>query len=271
MINKHQQMSGGVEFLFVRRRKRRLYIALTILGIIGVAFWAAWGTGFNIPKLISGSPKIYNFLSRMFPPAAYFFPKVLKPTIETLQMALLGTTIPIFFALPLALLAAANTGPNRLVTFFIRILLNLLRTVPELVWALLLVNVVGLGAFPGVLALTLHTIGGLGKLYAEAIEAVNPGIIEAMEAIGAKRYKVILFGIVPSCLPLMISTTLLYWEYNNRTATILGLVGAGGIGLALTHAIEDFRYHDAVTCLVIIVLILSIIDRVSAKLRARVI
>ena len=271
MTNKDQQMGGGMEFLLVSRRKKRLYIVLGIIGIIGLAFWAAWGTGFNIPKLVSGSPKIYNFLSRMFPPAAYFFPKVLKPTIETLQMALLGTTIPIFFALPLALLTAANTGPNRYVIFLIRMLLNFLRTVPELVWALLLVTVVGLGAFPGVLALTLHSVGGLGKLYAEAIEAVNPGVIDAIEATGAKRYKVILFGILPSCLPLMISTTLLYWEYNNRTSTILGLVGAGGIGLALTHAIEDFRYHDAVTCLIVIVLILSIIDRVSAKLRARVI
>jgi phosphonate transport system permease protein len=271
MTNKDKQISGGMELLVVTRRKRRLYIALGILGIIGLAFWAAWGTGFNIPKLVSGFPKIYNFLSRLFPPAAYFLPKVLKPTIETLQMALLGTTIPIFFAIPLALLAAANTGPNRPVTFLIRMLLNFLRTVPELVWALLLVTVVGLGAFPGVLALTLHTIGGLGKLYAEAIEAVNPGVIEGIEATGAKRYKVILFGILPSCLPLMISTTLLYWEYNNRTSTILGLVGAGGIGLALTHAIEDFRYHDAVTCLIIIVLILSVIDRISAKLRARVI
>jgi phosphonate transport system permease protein len=152
-----------------------------------------------------------------------------------------------------------------------RILIGSLRTVPELVWAMILVTAVGLGPFPGVIALTLHTIGGLGKFYYEAIESSSPGLIEAMQATGASRFKVIWFGVLPNVLPVMMSSTLFYWEYNNRASTVLGLVGAGGIGLALTHAMSDFRYREAVTCLILIVLILVVIDRFSAWLRSRII
>lgn len=254
-----------------QRREARARLALALLAVTGLALWSSWGVGFNIPRLLSGISNIYDLASRMFPPEVRGLPRLVGPMVETLEMALLGTTIPIFLALPLAVLAAANTGPHRLVIAAIRMLLNTLRTVPELVWAMLLVSAVGLGAFPGVLALTLHATGGLGKFYAEAIEAVNPGVVEAMEAAGANRFKVIWFGILPSCLPVMMSTTLWYWEVNNRSATILGLVGAGGIGLAFTQAIQDFQYRTAVTCLILIVLILTVIDRVSAALRGRVI
>lgn len=271
MRPRHEPAGGGTALLLNRRREVRVHFLLTFLAVAALALWSSWGTGFNVPKLVSGLSNIHDLASRMLPPDTKVLPQLAWPMLETLQMALLGTTIPIFLALPLALLAAANTSPHRLITVAVRILLNTLRTVPELVWAMLLVSAVGLGAFPGVLALSLHATGGLGKFYAEAIEAVNPGVIEAMEATGASRFKVIWFGILPSCLPVMMSTTLWYWEVNNRSATILGLVGAGGIGLAFTHAIQDFQYRAAVTCLILIVLILTVIDRTSAALRARVI
>jgi len=111
----------------------------------------------------------------------------------------------------------------------------------------------------------------MGKFFYETIEAADPGVIEAMEATGANRFKVIMFGIMPTVLPNYLSIVLLYWEFNNRAATILGLVGAGGIGLTLTHAIQDFEYTEAVTCLIAIVLILTVIDRISAYLRKKVI
>lgn len=271
MRHRRQQAGGGAALVLSRRREARVNFALTFLAIAGLSLWSSWGIGFDIPKLFSGISNIYDLASRMLPPDTKILPRLVKPMLETLQMALLGTTIPIFLALPLALLAAANTGPHRLIIIAARLLLNTLRTVPELVWAMLLVSAVGLGTFPGVLALSLHATGGLGKFYAEAIEAVNPGVIEAVEATGASRFKVIWFGILPSCLPVMMSTTLWYWEVNNRSATVLGLVGAGGIGLAFTHAIQDFQYRVAITCLILIVLILTVIDRISAALRARVI
>lgn len=270
MCQDNQAGSGTASVLETKRKQRVTYIPI-ILAIAVVFLWASWGTGFNIPKLIAGLPHIYRLVRRMLPPGTEILSRLVSPTIETIQMALLGTFIPLFFVIPLSLIAALNTSPHPLIAYTTRMILNSLRTVPELIWALLLVSAVGLGPFPGVLALTLHTIGGLGKYYYEAIEAVDPKVIEAVEATGANRFKVIWFGILPTCLPVMMSSTLWYYEYNNRSSTILGIVGAGGIGLALTHAFQDFRYPEAITCLIIIVLIVTAVDRLSAYLRARII
>jgi len=253
-----------------RRIKRRQYMYVGLV-VLALTLWSAWGTEFNIPKLIEGLPMIYDLGGRMLPPDFTILEDLMPPMIETLEMALLGTTIPIFFALPLAFLCAVNTTPHPMVSIIMRLLVGVFRTVPELIWAMVLVTAVGLGPFPGVLALTLHSIGGLGKFYYEAIESADPGVMEAMEAAGASRFKVIWFGVMPNVLPVMMSSTLFYWEYNNRASTVLGLVGAGGIGLALTHALQDFRYPEVVTCLILIVLILVVIDRISAFVRGRII
>lgn len=253
------------------RRAGRQLVALVGLIVAALALWSAWGTGFNPITLAAGVPQLIEFAMRLIPPSISALPKLWVPLVETLQMALWGTTIPIFIALPLAFLAAENTTPHRAISAAVRVFAGTLRTVPELVWALLLVSAVGLGPFPGVLALALHTTGSLTKFYYEGIESVSPGVIEAMEAIGANRFKVIWYGILPSAAPVLISTTIFYWEYNNRSSAVLGLVGAGGIGLALSHAMQDFRYPEALTCLILIVLVLLVIDRISAEIRARVI
>jgi len=256
----------------VERRRAARRQTLTIGAVIAaLAGWAAWGTDVNPAKLLAGMPAFFDLIGRMLPPDTSILARLVEPMIETLEMALIGTTVPIFFALPLAFLCAVNTSPHPLVSVVVRTLVGALRTVPELIWAMVLVTAVGLGPFPGVLALCLHTVGGLGKFYYEAIEATDPGVMEAMQAAGASRFKVIWFGVMPNVLPVMMSSTLFYWEYNNRASTVLGLVGAGGIGLALTHALQDFRYQEVTTCLVLIVLILIVIDRFSAFLRARII
>jgi phosphonate transport system permease protein len=261
----------GIDLATDVRRKGRLNLLLIFVICVSLGIWSAWGTNFDIPELIEGIPNIYSLGERMLPPNLEVIPQLGEPLIETVQMALLGTTIPIFFALPLAFFCATNTRRNNTVGNVLRIILNTLRTIPELLWALLLVSAVGLGPFPGTLALILHTIGGMGKFYYETVEAVDPGVVEAMEVTGANRFKVYWLGIVPSRLPIMMSVALLYWDYNNRAATILGLVGAGGIGLTLTQAIQDFRYHEAVTCLIAIVIILTVIDRISAYVRRKII
>lgn len=261
--------SLGLAMAERRTNRRQKLVIVAVLG--AMAIWAGRGSEFNVPKLVEGLPMFWELIGRMMPPDLSVLESLMGPLLETLEMALLGTTIPIFFALPLAFLCAVNVSPHPAVATAARIVVGSLRTVPELVWAMILVTAVGLGPFPGVLALTLHTIGGLGKFYYEAIEASSPGIIEAMQATGASRFKVIWFGVLPNVLPVMMSSTLFYWEYNNRASTVLGLVGAGGIGLALTHAMSDFRYREAVTCLLLIVLILVVIDRISATLRAKII
>jgi phosphonate transport system permease protein len=260
-----------LEFVVARRRAgRRQTLAIGAV-LAGLALWAGHGAEFNVPKLVEGMPRFWELMGRMMPPDLSVLKKLMRPLLETLEMALLGTTLPIVVLLPLACLAAVNVSPHPAVAVIARIVIGSLRTIPELVWAMILVTAVGLGPFPGVIALMLHTIGGLGKLYYEAIEASSPGLIEAMQATGASRFKVIWFGVLPNVLPVMMSSTLFYWEYNNRASTVLGLVGAGGIGLALTHAMSAFDYREAVTCLILIVLVLGAIDRFSAYLRARII
>ncbi len=263
--------SGVLDAVMEERRVNRRQYAIIGMVVLSATLWSAWGTEFNIPKLIEGLPLIYDLGGRMLPPDFIILPDLMWPMIETLEMALLGTTIPIFFALPLAFLAAVNTTPAPWVSVVIRLFIGVFRTVPELIWAMVLVTAVGLGPFPGVMALVLHSIGGLGKFYYEAIESADPGVMEAMEAAGAGRFKVIWYGVMPNVIPVMMSSTLFYWEYNNRASTVLGLVGAGGIGLALTHALQDFRYPEVVTCLILIVLILVVIDRISAFLRGKII
>lgn len=263
--------SGILDAVMEERRVNRRQYAIIGLVVFAAALWSAWGTEFNIPKLIEGLPMIYDLGGRMLPPDFTILEDLMGPMVETLEMALLGTTIPIFFALPLAFLAAVNTSPSPMMSVVVRLFIAFFRTVPELIWAMVLVTAVGLGPFPGVLALVLHSIGGLGKFYYEAIESADPGVMEAMEAAGASRFKVIWYGVMPNVLPVMMSSTLFYWEYNNRASTVLGLVGAGGIGLALTHALQDFRYPEVVTCLILIVLILVVIDRISAFLRGKII
>ena len=259
-----------VEALALRTRTR-LNLMLILLLVSAAGLWSAWETNFNLVELVKGWRHINNLLARMFPPDLEIVQNLGGPLIETLQMALLGTTIPIFVAIPLAWLTATNIAPDPVLGNVIRLVLHTLRTVPELLWAMLLVSAVGLGTFPGTLALILHSTGSMGKFFYETIEAVDPGVIEAMEATGANRFKVIMFGIMPAVLPNYMSIVLLYWEFNNRAATILGLVGAGGIGLTLTHAIQDFNYKEAITCLIAIVVILTVIDRISAYLREKVI
>ena len=259
-----------VEALALRTRTR-LNLMLIFLLVASAGLWSAWETDFNLVELVKGWGHINNLLARMFPPDLEIVQNLGGPLIETLQMALLGTTIPIFIAIPLAWLTATNIAPDPVLGNVIRLVLHTLRTVPELLWAMLLVTAVGLGTFPGTLALILHSTGSMGKFFYETIEAIEPGVIEAMEATGANRFKVIMFGIMPTVLPNYMSIVLLYWEFNNRAATILGLVGAGGIGLTLTHAIQDFEYQEAITCLIAIVIILTVIDRISAYLRKKVI
>ena len=133
------------------------------------------------------------------------------PVLETLAMALLGATLPLFLALPLACLTAVTIRPDPVLGGTIRILLHTLRTIPELLWAMLLVSAIGLGPFPGTLALVMHNTGSMGKFFYETIESADPGVIEAMQATGANRFKVIMFGILPNVLPNIMSVTLLYW------------------------------------------------------------
>jgi phosphonate transport system permease protein len=239
--------------------------------LLGVYVWSADGTNLSIIELVRGYPHVADFITRMFPPNLAIIPELLRPTIETIQIAIWGTTLAVLLAIPLGLLAAANLTPHPLFYHGARAILNALRAVSEMVLGLIFVAAVGLGPFPGVLALAFHSAGMLGKFYAEAIENIDPGPVEALEATGAHKLQVIIYGVIPQVLPEFIGFNLYRWEHNVRAATVLGLVGAGGIGFELITSMRLFKYPDTASILLVILFTVSMVDYISARIRARII
>lgn len=233
-----------------------------------VLVWAGMGAGFNPDKLLSGIPNMGNFLGRLFPPTFDKFGIIIKLLVETLQMALVGTVLGALASLLLSFGAASNIAPRWVYTSC-RAVLNVLRSVPELIFALMFVSAVGLGPFAGILAIVLGSVGSIGKVYAEAMESVQPGPVEALTAVGANKRQIISYAVLPQAAPLLVSYTLLLFEGNVRGATILGLVGAGGIGLELTTAMRMYDYGHLCAIIISIVVLVTIIDRVSAFIRAK--
>ena len=173
-------------------------------------------------------------------------------------------------AIPLSFLAARNLSRNRLVFHATRQALNFTRSINELILALIFVSAVGLGPFPGVLALALHGVGMLGKFFAESIEEIDQGPIEALQATGARPLQVIVFGVLPQVITAWIAVILYRFEVNQRSATVLGMVGAGGLGFELVSSLKLFKYQETATCIIVITFMVIVADAVSSRLRAAI-
>jgi phosphonate transport system permease protein len=191
--------------------------------------------------------------------------------LETLAMAFLGTLLASLAALPLGFLGARNVVPDRLSHFGVRRFFDGVRGIDTLIWALMFVNVVGLGPFAGVMAIAVSDCGTLAKLFAEAIENIDRRQIEGVQASGANRLQVMRFGMLPQVLPVMMSHTLYYFESNTRAATILGVVGAGGIGLQLADRIRVNNWDEVSFLLLMILAAVTLIDVLSKTVRLRII
>lgn len=186
--------------------------------------------------------------------------------VETVQIAVWGTALAVFFGIPFAILASANVCPQWVVQP-VRRLMDACRAINEIVFALLFVVAVGLGPLAGVLALAVHNIGIIAKLFSEAVEAVDPRPVEGIRATGATRLQEVIFGVVPQVMPLWSSYTLYRFETNVRSATVLGIVGAGGIGHSLYENIRSFHYSETAAIVIIVVVTVMLIDLVSARIR----
>lgn len=195
--------------------------------------------------------------------------------ILTILTAMWATSVAIFIGLPLSFFAAQNMMSrnlfSRTVYIVARTILNVLRSIEVLIWGLIFVAAVGIGPFTGMLALMVHSVASLGKLYSEAIESIDPGPMEAITATGANRLQVIVYAVIPQFIPQFISFTLYRWDVNVRMATVIGLVGGGGIGLLLTQYINQLAYEQAGTAILFIALAVIIMDYASAKIRAAII
>jgi phosphonate transport system permease protein len=217
--------------------------------------------------LITGIHGMADIIRRSMPPDFSRFPSTLWPTLQTVDIALFGTAVGIVIALPLALLAAANITPSRYAYYGARGIIGFTRAVPDLVWALLFVTAVGLGPFPGGLALGVHSVGMLGRLFAETIEQMDMAPIQALELTGARRVQVFTHGIIPTILPTLLGISLYRLDENIRSSLVLGFVGAGGIGFQLLSAMEEFQYRQASMLLIVLFVLVSVFELGSARVR----
>lgn len=236
--------------------------------VLMTLWWAARGAQVSVTELSKGLPWIGDFLSRMMPPNWAFLDKLWVPAIETIQIALWGTLLAVVMAVPVCFFAARNLTPNLAVFHFTRQVFNVTRGINEIILALIFVAAVGLGPFPGVLALAVHGAGMLGKFFSESIEEIDQGPIEALRATGAGPVQTVIFGVIPQVITAWIAVVLYRFETNLRQATVLGMVGAGGIGFELVGSMKLFQYQDTATCIVVIIVMVMAADYVSTRLRA---
>jgi phosphonate transport system permease protein len=251
-------------------RHRWLLARLRLAALLAVVGAAAWATGLtDLPRLAEGLPALARLAGEMLPPDFTNWAGWMKPLLHTLAMSVAGTALAVVFSLALGLLAARNTTPHPAVYVLARGLLNLLRSVPELIMGIVFVAAVGFGALPGVLALGLHSVGMVGKFFAEAVEHADPGPAEAVRAAGAGRLQVVLHGILPQAAPQMMDTVFYRWEYNFRASTVMGMVGAGGIGFELMGSLRIMQYQEVAAILLVILAMVTLVDATGAWLRRR--
>ena len=225
----------------------------------------------NFITLFSESSKYFgDIFNRMLPPDFSNLNNLMLAMFETIEIAYLGTFIAIVLSIPVGLFSARNLAPNYLIFLTARIITIFFRAIPEFIIAMILVIAVGFGAIPGVLALGLHTMGFLAKFYAEDIEHVNKGPIEALKSSGASKRQIISFAIIPQIIPSFVANNLYILDRNIRMATMLGIVGAGGIGYELQSSFRMFEYQKVSAIIVIIFVTIFLIDHLSSFIRSKI-
>jgi phosphonate transport system permease protein len=241
-------------------------------GVAGTLLYAATEFGLLGMQFVDGLGNLGSALVMMLPPSGYDqLPTFGWALLETVAMALLGTALAAALAAPLALLAARTTCPLGILQFGFRRFADSLRALDYLIWALVFVRAVGLGPLAGILAIAVVDLGTLIKLFSEAIDNTPRGPVEGVRATGGRRLDQVFYGMAPQVLPTMVSATLYMWESNTRSATILGIVGAGGIGYYLADRLRVYEWGEASLLIVLILLAVYLIDIVASRLRGRLI
>jgi phosphonate transport system permease protein len=246
--------------------------ALRVLGVIAAVllFIRSWNaTGVSISALVHGYHNMADILSRAWPPKLNVLRDSISGAIETFEMAIVGTVGAIVLSFVAAPLAARNTTPHPIVYAATRTVFAVTRAVPDLIFALIFVTAVGLGPFAGVLALVVHSLGMLGKLYAEAIEELDPGPLDGLRVSGASRLQVFLHGVVPAVAPQLVGLSLYRFDVNFRSSLVLGFVGAGGIGFLIYNSMELFQYQEVTTELLVVLVFVLAVEWFSAASRKR--
>ena len=268
----HVQLRAKYPDVFERPASARLATPLVALAAFAVFIFGLVDLGFSPTRFVSGLRELGWITMMMIPPdPGSSLPLYLKSLGETLSIALLGTTIAALLALPVSLMAARNIIPSNLLRFPVRRFFDSIRGVDTLIWALVWINVVGLGPFAGVLAIAVSDFGAFGKLFSEAIEAADQKEVEGIRASGGSALHEIRFGLMPQVLPVIAGQVLYFIESNTRSASIIGIVGAGGIGLQLAEQIRVLEWQKVSFLVLMILVAVAAIDFISGKLRFAII
>ncbi|ERL64384.1 PtxC [Schleiferilactobacillus shenzhenensis LY-73] len=241
-------------------------LAVTVL-MIGGLVWSGVETQVNVGQFVANFGQFTQILAEMCRPDWSYVSYVVAPLIETIKMAVIGTAIGAGIAFPYAFLVSRNVVTNRFVTGLFRFILNIIRTIPDLLLAALFVAVVGIGPVAGIITLAIFTFGMVGKLFFEAVETIDEGPIEALRAAGANQWEIVRYAVVPQVMGFFVSYTLYAFEINVRASTVLGYVGAGGIGVFLQQNLGQFRYDRVSLMVLVIFAVVLVIDYVSSKTR----
>ena len=232
-----------------------------------------WGSSIQVDasfsKLVVGFPNIMDLLKEMVPPDWSYFQVITTAMLDTIRMAIIGTTLGAILAIPLALFAASNVFTSTFLYSPARLILNFIRTIPDLLLAAIFVAIFGIGPLPGILALTFFSIGLVAKLLYESIESIDSGPLEAMTAVGANKVQWIVYGVIPQVKAHFVSYVLYTFEVNVRAAAVLGLVGAGGIGLYYDRTLGFLQYEQTASIIIYTLVVVLLIDYVSTLLREK--
>lgn len=259
---------GQVEAILADCRRRDVRFWFAVVGLTALLF-AALGIagGFQQERYTNALAIIGQLLLEAVPPDFSRLSQWWHPLLETVAMSISATLIGAAMALPLALLGARNSGVHPVLSTAARLLLNAARSVPELVFGIIFVAAIGFGPIAGVLALSFHSVGMLGKFVAEHLEHLDPAPADALRSHGVSRAGIVRFGLLPQVMPRLIDVALYRWEHNVRAASVMGLVGAGGLGRELVTAFSLFNYREASALLLMILAVVCIIDALSFRLR----
>lgn len=261
-LSYHSEMPGRFELPPIW--KILIYLAAAIFFV-----WSFSGSAFSVGDFLKGIPNMFRLVKEMTPPDFSRIESISKAILQTFQMALVGAAIGIVISFFLAILASQRNTPHPVVHNATRFIIALCRSVPDLVWAVIFVASVGLGAFAGTLTIIVDTVGFCGRFFAEAMEDIDHGPEEALQTIGAGRMAIVVSAVVPAALPSFLNSSLFALEKAVRSSVVLGLVGAGGIGIELKVAMDMFEYRTAATIIIFVFLLVIGVERFSLYARSK--
>lgn len=252
----------------IRRPSAFSFVVLVAAVVLVVHGWSS-GAKLDLAGLPEGVSRLGEFIVMAFPPDLSRLGPILVALLVTFEMALLGTIIGVVLSVPLGVAAARNTSPHLALYMGARGLISVFRTIPDLIWGIIFVVAVGLGPEAGVLAIAADVMGFCGRFFAERIEEIDGGVIDGLRATGASRSAVVAGAVLPSTLPSFVATSMFALESSTRSSVVLGLVGAGGIGIELTVSMQLLRYDEALTIIFAVFLVVIGVERLSSTIRRK--